>query len=135
MLIYFIYYFLLDTFLDILHPITNKCINNHPRVFFILLFHHFISCFLLGGWIFNYKPIILLHFISVIFTIIYWFLNKNLCDLTIHVNKICGWDENQSFNDLLNMIGLKQIKSWNEFWHYIIILVGGFISICKLMKK
>ena len=135
MIFYFLYYFIIDTIVDIIQPITKTCINNNHVVFYILLLHHFISCFLIAGWIFNYKPILLLHFIIVISTIFYWFFNNNLCDLTVYVNKLCGWNENQPFNDLLNVIGLKKIKAWNEFWHYLLIIIGGFVSLYKIVYK
>ena len=133
MLNYFFYYFLLDTLVDILHPSSKLCINNNPQVLFILVLHHFINCFLLVGWIFNSKSMLLLHFIIVIGTIIYWGINDHLCDLTVYVNKLCGWDEKQSFNDLLNIIGIKKIKSWNKFWHYLVIAFAACISLYKIV--
>jgi hypothetical protein len=134
MTLYFLYYLLIDTFADLLSPKTLQCIKNNPNVIFFQLLHHIINCFILGAWIFNYKPILIFHIICILFTIVYWFVNKNLCDLTIYVNKICGWNENELFNDLLNIIGLKKIKAWNEIWHYIFIIFGGLISLYKIIK-
>ena len=134
MMIYFLYYFIIDTIVDIIHPITKTCINNNSVVFFILLLHHLISCFLLIGWIFKSKSILLLHILTVVITCIYWFYNRNLCDLTVYVNKKCGWNVDQPFNDLLHFIGIKKVKGWNEFWHYIVIIIGSIISLYKLIK-
>jgi hypothetical protein len=134
MIIYFIFFFIIDTLIDILNPLTLECIKNNASVLLLLIFHHFISCFILLGWIFYSKSVLLLHILTVIFTSIYWFYNKNLCDLTVHVNNKCGWNKNQPFNDILHHIGIKKVRGWNEFWHYIIIIIGSIISLYKLIK-
>jgi hypothetical protein len=134
MTIYFIYYFLLDTIFDIFSHHTTTCITNHPHILLILILHHLISSFLLVGWLFNYKSILLLHIFVVIGTIIYWRRNENLCGLTTYVNNICGWDHEKPFHDLLDIIGLKRLKAWNEIGHYIFILVGACISLYKITR-
>lgn len=128
----FIYYFILDTIQDIFSKLTMNCIRAHPHVLPFLILHHFLSGFLLGGWLFNYKPILFLHILVVIGIIIYWRNNNNRCELTIYVNKQCGWNHDKPFNDLLNLIGLKKMKDWNEYYHYLFILLGASISIYKI---
>ena len=82
MIAYFLYYFLLDTTIDMFNPITQVCIKKNPSILFILLLHHFINCFLIVGWIFNYRPILLLHFIRIFINffeiVIQVILNKNI---------------------------------------------------------
>lgn len=133
MTLYFIYYFLLNTVLDISNKNTNLCIQKNPSVLFILILHHFLSSFLLVGWLFDLKYILLLHILVVLGIIIYWQSNDNLCGLTTYVNKICGWNEEKPFHDLLDMVGLKKLKGWNEIGHYIFIIVGACISLFKIM--
>lgn len=133
--LYFIYYFILDTILDIFSYNTIQCIKSHPRVLPILIYHHLISCFILAGWLFNFTPILLVHILAVIGTIIYWRYNDNLCDLTVYVNKICGWNEIKPFHDLLDIIGLKRLKTWNELGHYLFILSGACISLYKIINN
>ena len=48
---------------------------------------------------------------------------------------MCGWNETLPFNDIFNIIGLKKIKKWNEFWHYLIIMISGIISFSKIIIK
>ena len=134
MTVYFIYYFLLNTFLDLFSQPSQNCIQNHPRISIILILHHFLSSFLIVGWLLQYKPILLLHIFVVIGTIIYWRQNENLCGLTTYVNKICGWNQEKPFHDVLDIIGLKKIKAWTELGHYIFIIIGASISLYKLYK-
>ena len=132
MLLIFIYYFILDTIVDLFHSLTNKCIYKYPTILFVLILHHFLSCFLLGGWLLNYKPLLMIHIITVIVTFIYWRNNENLCDLTIFVNEKCGWKRDKPFRDLLDVVGLKNMRNWNEYGHYIVIVLGGLISLYKI---
>jgi hypothetical protein len=134
MTIYFIYYFVLNTIFDIFSKDSIICIRNHPKILFILILHHFLSSFLLVGWLLQYKPLLLLHIFVVIGTIIYWRQNENLCGLTTYVNNICGWNQEKPFHDLLDIIGLKKLKSWNEMGHYIFIIIGASISLYKINK-
>ena len=130
----FIYYFILDTIVDLFHNLTRNCIYEHPIILFVLILHHFLSCFLLGGWLFDYKPLLIIHIITVITTVIYWRNNDNLCDLTMWVNEQCGWAHKKPFRDLLDVIGLKNVRNWNEYGHYIIILLGGMFSLYKIVN-
>ena len=82
MIIYFIYFFLLNVILDIGSSKTNLCISNKPSVFFILLFHHLINSFILLGCISDNLIVLLVHFFTIIITAFYWKYNKNNCDLT-----------------------------------------------------
>jgi hypothetical protein len=132
MLSIFIYYFILDTIVDLSHNLTINCIFKHPTILFILILHHFFSCFLLGGWLFDFKPLLIIHIITVITTFIYWRKNENLCDLTILVNEKCGWKRDKPFRDLLDVIGLKNMRNWNEYGHYIVIILGGLFSLYKI---
>lgn len=134
MIVYLIYFFLLNIIFDLLSSKTSLCILNKPNVLYILLFHHVINSFILLGCFFNNLSILLFHFIIIIITIIYWMYNKNYCDLTLLVNKMCGWKEDLPFNDIFNIVGLKKIKQWNEFWHYLIIMISGIISFSKIIK-
>jgi hypothetical protein len=132
MLSIFIYYFILDTIVDLSHNLTMDCIFKHPAILFVLIFHHFVSCFLLGGWLLDYKPLLMIHIITVITTFIYWRNNENLCDLTIFVNEKCGWKRDKPFRDLLDVVGLKNMRSWNEYGIYILIVLGGLVSLYKI---
>lgn len=135
MTLYFTSYFLLDTLLDIFSKDTRSCIYREPSVLVVLILHHLMSCFLLGGWLFKYVSILIVHILVVIGTTIYWCRNQNLCDLTVYVNKRCGWNSNKPFHDLLDMIGLKELPAWNERDHYIFILLGATISLYKIIHN
>jgi len=134
MTLYFIYYFLFNTILDVFSPASKNCIQKHPKILFILILHHFLSSFLMVGWLLQFKPLLLLHIFVVIGTIIYWKQNENLCGLTIYVNNICGWNHEKPFHDILDIIRLKKLKVWNEIGHYIFIIIGACISLYKIIK-
>jgi hypothetical protein len=133
MILFFIYFFILNIILDLQTSKTSLCIVNHPYILIILILHHLINSFILLGCFFNNNLILLFHFIIIIITIIYWIFNKNYCDLTLFVNKICGWEKNVPFNDIFNILGFKKIKKWNEFWHFFIIIIAGIISFSKIL--
>lgn len=123
----------LETLVDLLNKHTSKCIiNSQKHILELLIFHHISSGFLLYGWLFNNKILLSLHIITVLVTAIHWITNNNKCALTVYINNECDWPENKPFHDILDMIGLKQIKSWNELWHYVFIILGMFISVYKL---
>lgn len=133
MLIIFIIIVLLEIILDFITEPTASCIKEHHYAIYILITHHIGNCFLLYAWLFSNKYILFLHVVTVLVTIIYWYFNNNRCDITVDVNKICGWHKDKPFRDLLDMSGLKKIALWNEVWHYLFILIGALISSWKII--
>ena len=134
MWIVFVFILLLELILAFHNYQTSACINN-KNVLYALLLHHVGNCFLLYGWIFSIKWILWLHILTVIGIAIYWKLNNNRCDLTIYINRMCGYPEDRPFHDLLDIIGLKELPLWNKVGHYLFILMGGLISIWKIHRK
>lgn len=131
----FIFIVSISTLLDLLSKDTNNCIVNSKKpILKLLIIHHIGSAFLLYGWLFNNYILLLLHILTVLFTTIHWLLNNNKCALTVYINRECEWPEDKPFHDILDMIGLKSIKSWNELWHYIFIITGMLISIFKIYR-
>jgi len=131
----FVFIVLLEIALNFTMRDTFECIKDHYNVVFWLILHHISNCFLNYGWLFNNMIILSIHLLTTISTLIYWLSNSNLCDLTVYVNKICGWDENASFKDLLYMSGIKSIPFWNKIWHYVFIILSGCISIYKIRRN
>lgn len=123
---------LLEIILDFASRQTSECVQANPTAGWLLLLHHIMSCFLLYGWLFSNSLILLIHVIVVIGTVIYWKNNENMCDLTLRVNEICGWSRDKPFHDLLDISGVKAKPWWNDYGHYIFILIGGIISLWKL---
>lgn len=134
MLFVFLFIVLLEILLDFTTKPTSLCIKEQPYIIYILTLHHVGNCFLLYAWLFNNKYILLLHIMTVLVTTIYWYFNENRCDITIDVNKLCGWNKDKPFRDLLDMSGLKKVALWNEVWHYLFIIIGGMISLWKIQK-
>jgi len=124
---------LLEIILDFANYETSQCINHNPKAGYLLIIHHITSCFLLYGWLFSSKFLLLIHILVVVLTIIYWKSNGDRCDMTLYVNEICEWPPEKPFHDLLDMIGLKQKPMWNELGHYLFIIAGGIISFWKLL--
>lgn len=134
MWILFVFILLLEVLLAFSNYQIRTCINRDEKALYLLLLHHVGNCFLLYGWLFSNKMILLLHILTVIGTAIYWKLNNNRCDLTIYINRKCGFPEYAPFHDLLDMSGLKGLKLWNEIGHYIFIILGCVISLYKFTK-
>lgn len=128
----FISIILLEITLNLTRPDTMKCIKSNPKSLFWLIFHHIANCFLLYGWILNNITLLSIHVLVCLSTIIYWIINSNLCDITVYVNRICGWNDNEPFHDLIYMTGLKKFPLWNNLWHYILVLIISCISIYKI---
>ena len=121
----FVFIISLEIILDILNRTTSKCIQQSRQpILELLIIHHISSGFLLYGWLFNNRILLSLHISTVLLTIMHWMTNNNRCKLTVYINNLCNWSENKPFHDMLDMIGLKSIKSWNELWHYIFIICG-----------
>ena len=131
----FVAVLLLEIILDFVSRQTSECVQVNPNAGWLLIFHHITSCFLLYGWLFSNPFILFIHIVIVIGTIIHWKNNENMCYLTVHVNKICDWPREKPFHDLLDMLGIKAKPWWNEYGHYIFILIGGIISLWKLTQK
>ena len=128
----FIFILLLEIILDFASSQTTECVVANPKAGWLLIFHHITSVFLLYGWTIPNKLLQLAHVLTVIGTAIYWRSNNNRCELTVHVNDICGWPAEKPFHDLLDMIGLKEKPGWNEWGHYLFIFAGGIISLWRL---
>lgn len=65
---------------------------------------------------------------------IYWTLNRGLCDVTVYVNEKCDWKKEELLRDILYYSGLKQSKLWKQKkLHYVIISLLCSISIYKLI--
>ena len=123
----------LDIYVDFRRAQTLQCIKSNTNVAYMLLFHHIISTFLLYGWLIDIKPVLLFHIFVVFSTVIYWLFNRNLCDITVYINEKCGWKKDTPFKDILETIGFKSLPYWNNFGHYLFIVIGGFISYYKYM--
>lgn len=133
-MIFIITILILEIVLDFTNKKTYNCINKKPKIAKVLLLHHILNVFLMYGWLFDDKKINVIHILVVIGIIFYWKFNENKCNMTVEVNRECLWNEDEPFNDLLNMIGLKKLPMWNEIIHYLIIIIGGLISLYKFMN-
>lgn len=131
MWVLFVFILLLELLLAFNNYQSSSCIHNR-EVLYALILHHIGNCFLLYGWLFSIRWILILHILTVIGIGIYWKLNNNRCDLTIYINKMCGYPEDRPFHDLLDIMELKELPMWNELGHYIFIFVGLLISSWKL---
>lgn len=127
----FVFILLLELLFAFRNYQTSACIKNR-QVLYALLLHHIGNSFLLYGWLFSNKLLLMLHILTVIGIAIYWKLNNNRCDLTIYINRMCGYPEDRPFHDLLDIIGLKELPMWNELGHYIFIMVGMLVSAWKI---
>jgi len=91
---------------------TVICIKNQTtflkqlKLLFIIGFHHIISIFLIFGWIFYNKNILILYILINIITIVSWMFNKGLCYITVIQNIICNWEEKKPFNHIFSILNI-----------------------------
>ncbi len=133
----FILLIIISICLDLKSKKTNQCYvsleyNDKIKLLNLLIIHHIVNIFANFGWLLNNKYILYLYIISPFFMLTYWSMNNNKCDLTLWANKICGWTGDKYFNDIFNIIGLKEIESWHKVYHKIFLALGVCIAIYKI---
>ena len=133
----FVLLILISIIMDIRDKKTRDCLlqvskEKRIKLISILIFHHIINIFANFGWLFDHPVLLSFYIISPVFMLIYWKMNNNKCDVTLWANKICGWEGDTYFNDLFNIIGLKQYEMWHSFYHKVFLGVGMSIACYKL---
>ena len=127
---------LLEIILNFTRENAFDCLSKNPFLFSTLALHHVTNGFLLYGWLFNDKPLLILHIIFCIAIMLYWLNNRGFCDVTVYVNEKCGWDKTDHLRDILYYLGLKGSELWkNKNLHYVIISLLCSISIYKLLSS
>ena len=136
----FIILCLLSIWIDFSTKNTNKCVKNDKKLAFIIILHHIFSTFLHFGWIIPNKMILKLYIIIAIFAIINWAIFKN-CQITEYANNRCNGDnkdnkedENVYFQDLVWVFGLKKYDIWNNYLHYIYIILCIFVAYREIIN-
>lgn len=122
---------LVSLILDLQDENTSKCVDSHHEILYVLVIHHIFDTFLYFGWLFNEKIILLIYILTVIFIMIYWILNANRCDMTLYVDKICGWNNDVMFNDFFARFGLKSYDLWNNFGNYLLLIFLALFCVHK----
>jgi hypothetical protein len=98
----------------------------------LLFFHHLLNIFANFGWVSTSKPILYLYILAPVVTAVHWLSNNGRCRLTEEYNILTGLPQELPFNDVFNMIGLKKYALWNNFGHYLYLLIFLTVSLFKL---
>ena len=124
-----------DLFLkkDTVSCIVNKKGLDRFRIVLLIILHHFLSTFLLFGWIINNKTIIKLYLATLFIVIGSWQINNGLCYFTALQNDMCGCNRKKPFNHLLQLMKIKENQS-NKKYYYGILIIGILVSLYKLSK-
>jgi hypothetical protein len=85
----------------------------------LLFAHNLISAFGNLGWLSANPTTLTVYLMGLLLMVTSWALNGNLCFLTEWHNLACGRPRHHVYNDIFNMIGLKRIKAWNLWGHYL----------------
>ena len=130
-----LFYLLLlaEVFVDFMRDETRTCMLSNPYIIAPILIHHVFNAFLLFGWLIPNVAVSYIHIFTVFFTIFYWKWRYNRCDLTMYVNRICRWNKDEPFYDLLAYFGVKRLPMWNEIGHYGIILRALLMSVFRIV--
>ena len=130
----FVSFLLGEIIVDWMRPATRECVHNNPLIATAILIHHVFNAFLLFGWLIPSTAVRYAHILTVLFTVIYWKWRYNRCDLTVYVNRTCGWNLDEPFYDLLAYVGIKHLPLWNELGHYIVIIVSLAMSVLGILR-
>ena len=124
-------------FYDIKSKRMKNCISRNDNIktnILVLLFlHQLLQVFGNFSWLFYNKIILKFYVITIISYVFFMYINKNRCFLTQVINKICNWEDSTHFNDIFQILGFKKYDSWNNFYHYIYLIITIFIAIYKIM--
>ena len=125
----FFFLTLLGICIDFFHPHTQTCIK-HKGLYIggFLLFHHFLSSFMLYGWLLPNKRLLLLFIIANALMLTEWLIHGH-CRLTRYVNQQCSWNPDTPFHDLMWWLGLKNITIGGYTIHVIMTVLFLFLGI------
>jgi len=124
---------LAEIIVDLMRVETRTCIRSNPHIIAPIIIHHVFNAFLLFGWLIPNVAVSYAHIATVLFTIFYWKWRYNRCDLTVYVNRKCGWNEDEPFYDLLAYFGVKHLPMWNEIGHYVVIVGALMMSVLRIL--
>ena len=102
----------------------ETCLSCGIDVNLIYFIHHILDVFLFWSFLFvttklEYK----IHFWTAILVMLHWATYDNKCIITVEMNKLCGYPEDQWLDSLKNRIPLRGISEWFHFI-WIILLCG-----------
>jgi hypothetical protein len=98
-----------------------------------LLLHHIFNIYTQFGWLSNNKYILFSYLLIPIGVLIHWRNNNNKCVYTQIVNKHCNIPENNLFRDIWYLLGIKELKNYDQI-HETYLIIVWFITLIKLFK-
>lgn len=99
----------------------------------ILYIHHFVNIFANFGWLSNNRLILMIYLLAPIIVIIHWKTNNGKCILTQLHNKACNRHEDKVFDDVFNLLEMKQFDWWNHWGHYVYLAMCFMIATYKIL--
>ena len=119
---------MLETYID---PDIQLCKSSQGKL--LLLFHHYLSVFILGGSLILDLPVI--HLLTMLLVIVVWFKYKR-CITTIYNNRLCSFDDKYQFKNYFYHFRNKW-KYDNKFLMYDFLLKIALLAIYDiyLMNK
>jgi len=98
-------------------------LNCKPRseTFLILFVHHIIASYYLVGWLSSNRYVLCGVLLSQLVIGFHWYMNRGNCVFTQQLNERCGFHQDDKFNDILKMIGIKGNPKFEKpFWGVIL---------------
>jgi hypothetical protein len=141
--LYFIIILSVITFIiDIRTNNNTECLNR-PDNFFIkkicicysLFIHHLLQNFAVFGWLFNNKLILWFYVLIPFLMFIHWKTNNNQCVITQIVNGLCKFADSDYFNGIFNIFHFTDFSIWNNYLHYLYIIITCIIALFKINRK
>lgn len=102
----------------------NTCSKLDLQTWTIYLTHHAFDVFVFWAPLFlKTRAEYLIHIVVVLLTVLHWLMNNNTCIITVILNRLCGYREDDWLPSLKNMLGLRALS---ENFHFI--WVGGIVA-------
>lgn len=118
-----------------IRPFTKSCLSLDFERWVIYLGHHLFDVFLVWSFLFLTKPIeFLAHFLLAIGVAIHWATNNNECELTVYMNKLCGYPADQWLDSIKNKLGLRSISEYFLFYWLAALLVQDLYNVFPLIS-
>ena len=108
------------------------CKNGTFKSSLLLFIHHLLNIFANFGWVTTSIPVLYFYLFAPVITALHWATNKGKCILTQEYNRMCGLPDDLPFNDMFNIIGLKEYNWWNNIGHYIYLGLALALALYKV---
>lgn len=103
----------------------RSCAGLDGTRWIVYLVHHAFDVFLFWGPLFFWRSsrILQAHLALALVTVLHWLTNRNRCVVTVELNRMCGYPEDDWFDSIKNRLGLERFLGDGFHFYWIAALV------------